>query len=166
MLWNLFLRSILLSVLIGAISVFPSSYYWSLSGHLIKLKVVLQMQWTRSQWPPQTNLVATITDDSYIWWYWYFCNKVSFGLDQSDLSNQLALISMDIISGSYCNTWYDAIKLILPMYKMQAGPKIDNNITVIDRYNITFCYCFHGEIWVLYHTVQRLWNAVYIKSKY
>ena len=35
---------------------------------------------------------------------------------------------------------------------MQAAPKIDNNITVIDGYNITFCHCFDGVIWDLYRT--------------
>ena len=69
-----------------------------------------------------------------------FVIKRALVLDQSDLSNQLALIR--IIIGAYCNTWYDSIKLILPMYKMQAAPKIDNNITVIDGYNITFVIVF------------------------
>ena len=49
------------------------------------------------QWTPL--IVATMTDGSYI--QWYFCNQVSFGLDPSGHYNRLALISVAIISRVY-----------------------------------------------------------------
>ena len=41
---------------------------------------------------------------------------------------------------------------------MQAAPKIDNNITVIDGYNITFVIVFMVKFG--FFILQRLWNAV------
>ena len=69
-------------------------------GNTIKFENVIQ-------WTPL--IVATITNGSYI--RRYFSANVDFGHDFSGHYNRLALISVDIISGIYCNINKNFLKL-------------------------------------------------------